>query len=84
MPSGTHTSDFDHYLRVLRNDKRVIFAAAHAERTPVFGPGLQPKAETPAAPEADNYQTATVAALPDWLAAGHVYRRVQASAKFSL
>jgi antirestriction protein ArdC len=46
-------------LRVLRNDKRAIFtAAAHAERAAAFLHGLQPKADTAAEPDADDYRAA--------------------------
>ena len=41
-----HASYLDHWLKVLKADKRAIFtAAAHAQRAADFLHGLQPQAE---------------------------------------
>lgn len=44
-PRADHASYIEHWLKVLKNDKRAIFtAAAHAERAAGFLHGLQPQA----------------------------------------
>jgi len=56
-PRADHASYIETRLRVLRNDKVAIFtAAAHAERAAAFLRGLQPKAETAAELELDDYR----------------------------
>jgi len=58
-PRADHASYIETWLRVLRNDKRAIFtAAAHAERAAAYLHGLQPKAETAAEHDADDYRAA--------------------------
>ena len=58
-PRADHASYIENWLRVLRNDKRAIFtAAAHAERAAAFLHGLQPKAETAAEPDPEDYRAA--------------------------
>jgi antirestriction protein ArdC len=47
---GDHASYLDHWLKVLKADKRAIFTAAgHAQRAADFLQGLQPVAQTEAA-----------------------------------
>ncbi|HKM74048.1 MAG TPA: zincin-like metallopeptidase domain-containing protein [Stellaceae bacterium] len=58
-PRADHASYIETWLRVLRNDKRALFtAAAHAERAAAFLHGLQPKTETAAEYDADDYRAA--------------------------
>jgi antirestriction protein ArdC len=46
-PRAEHASYLDHWLKVLKDDKRAIFSAAsHAQRAADFLHGLQPRVAT--------------------------------------
>ncbi|HVX13334.1 MAG TPA: zincin-like metallopeptidase domain-containing protein [Pirellulales bacterium] len=51
-PRDDHAAYLDHWLKVLKEDKRAIFqASAHAQRAVDFLHGLQPEIPTPGIPE---------------------------------
>ncbi|MBX9821868.1 MAG: hypothetical protein K2Y19_14635 [Afipia birgiae] len=52
-PRSEHAAYIDHWLKVLKADKRAIFnAAAHAQRAADYLNGLQPSAQAASTPAA--------------------------------